>query len=867
VKPSFSKRRVAAAALVILLVLFMARPGGARLKARITNAISRSVARPTDIGSVQIRFLPRPGFDLENLVIYEDPAFGSEPMLRAPEVIAVVRLTSLLRGRLDISRLELTEPSLNLVRREDGRWNWNSLLERTARTPLAPTAKSKSEARSGFPYIEATSGRINFKNGTEKKPYALLNADFDVWQESENSWGVRLTAEPLRTDMNLSDTGLLRMSGTWQRATSLHETPMQLTMEWQHAQLGQLTKLVTGNDKGWRGDVQVEAKVNGTPGALHITANASIGDFHRYDISSSDGPRLAARCEGNYSVSDDLVREIFCTAPVGDGMVTLKGDAGLPESHDVDLALDVENVPVSAMAQVARRAKKDLPQDLSATGSMQGVFEMKEHGPVSGGAAFKGRGEFTSVRLQSAANRGELASTNVPFMVQQDNPRVRARGAMQVRAAADMDDADAILPDEVRIEYGPFSVGLGRPIPAQVRGWVGRSGYLMAVRGDAEVSHVLRMASLVGLQAVKANVEGAAQMDLRIAGMWSENGSGTQSDFLLPRVTGNAQLHNVHPSIAGLNQPIEITSAKLHLGKNKARIADLSAQAAGAHWGGWIELPRGCGTPGACVAQFNLSTDEIRASALHMWLSSHANQRRWYEMLSREEPETPAFVRNLRAAGKVTLERLLIHDVVAQHVSASIEMGRGTMNISNLRADLLGGKHLGDWRADFTGVASIFSGTGTLTGISLEQMSTAMHDPWITGMGAGAYQFKVSSTVSTSWWQAVEGSLRFDLRDGMMPHLSLASDAGPLRFAQWQGRAGLHDGKIDIEKGELVSSSGAYEVSGIASLSRTLDFKLVTDTETKAAGAGSLIYSITGTVAEPQVTLTPRDETRADLKP
>jgi len=33
------------------------------------------------------------------VVIYEDPAFGAEPMLRAPEVTAVVRLTSLLRGR------------------------------------------------------------------------------------------------------------------------------------------------------------------------------------------------------------------------------------------------------------------------------------------------------------------------------------------------------------------------------------------------------------------------------------------------------------------------------------------------------------------------------------------------------------------------------------------------------------------------------------------------------------------------------------------------------------------------------------------------------------------------------------------------
>ena len=106
-----SKRRAVTAAGVILLALFLVRPGVSRLKARITNSISRAVARPADVGSVQLRFLP-PGFDLQNVVIYEDPAFGAEPMLRAPEVTATVRLTSLVRGRLDISRLELTEPEV-----------------------------------------------------------------------------------------------------------------------------------------------------------------------------------------------------------------------------------------------------------------------------------------------------------------------------------------------------------------------------------------------------------------------------------------------------------------------------------------------------------------------------------------------------------------------------------------------------------------------------------------------------------------------------------------------------------------------------------------------------------------------------------
>ena len=82
-----------------------------------------------------------------------------------------------------------------------------------------------------------------------------------------------------------------------------------------------------------------------------------------------------------------------------------------------------------------------------------------------------------------------------------------------------------------------------------------------------------------------------------------------------------------------------------------------------------------------------------------------------------------------------------------------------------------------------------------------------------------------------------------------------------------QGRARLHDGKIEVEKGVLVSSGGVYEISGTASFGQVLDFKLLAETEVKAAGAGSLVYSITGTVAEPRVAVTPTAETQARLKP
>ena len=863
VKPLSSKRRVVAAAFVILLVLFLVRPGVSRLKARIASSISQAVARRTEIGSVRLRFLPRPGFDLENVVIYEDPAFGEEPMLRAPEVTAVVRFTSLLRGRLDISRLELAEPSLNLVRREDGRWNWEALLERTARTPLAPTAKSKREARPGFPYIEATSGRINFKAGAEKKPYALLNADFAVWQESENAWGARLKAEPLRTDMSLSDTGLLRMNGTWQRAGSLRETPLQFSLAWEGAQLGQLSKLITGNDKGWRGEVQMEATLSGTPGSMQVTADSAIRNFHRYDISTSEELRLGAHCEGKYYSAEARLHEIFCSAPVETGTITLHGDAGAPGVRGLNLVLNVDSVPANAVAQLARRVKKDLPADLVATGNVLGNFTVRESEESVRGADFQGRGEIANLRLQSASSKAELLPFSVPFVLTSE--RSKAYDQLRTGVGGQFGAAAVAGSSALHIEFGPLPVGLGRPLPAQARGWLGTTGYEIGVRGDGEVSRTLRVASLLGLPAVKANVEGAIQMDLQIGGSWAGNEVGSPSGFSLPRVTGTVQLHNVRTMVRGVSGPIEISSAELRLAPDEARLEKLKGRAADANWTGSVVLARGCGMPGACLVHFNLNTDDASLSGIYEWLGPQPSQRRWYEVLSPVEPGAASFLENLRASGKVNAGRLRIHDIVAERVSAGIDLDHAKLKVSDLRADLLGGSHRGDWQVDFTGASPLYTGAGTLTGISLQQMARAMNDPWISGTAGGSYQFRAGGTDAATFWQSADGAVRFDLRDGALSHISLASDGAPLQFAHWQGRARLHDGKIEIEKGAMISAGEAYEVSGTASFGRVLDFTIIGGTEMKAAGA--LVYSITGTVAEPRVAVTPTAETQARLKP
>ena len=188
-----NRRTVLGVVLILLLGTFVPPLiNVSRFRLRVADALGSALGRNVSVGAVHLRLFPRPGLDIEKLVVQDDPAFSAEPLLRADEVTASLRLTSLWRGRLEIASLSLSYPSLNLVRAPNGHWNLESLLERARQIPTAPTPLRSAEARPRFPYLEAKGGRINLKIGQEKTVYALSDANFALSLPSENLWQLRL---------------------------------------------------------------------------------------------------------------------------------------------------------------------------------------------------------------------------------------------------------------------------------------------------------------------------------------------------------------------------------------------------------------------------------------------------------------------------------------------------------------------------------------------------------------------------------------------------------------------------------------------------------------------------------------------------
>jgi hypothetical protein len=830
------KKRVAVAVVLVVLLLFLVRPGASRLKSRIIRSLSAAVQRPVDVGSVHMRLLPRPGFDLESLVVYDDPSFSSEPILRASEVTADLRLTSLLRGRLEVARLDLTEPSLNLVHRVGGGWNLESLLERTARMPLAPTGKDRSAPRPRFPYIEGSSGRINFKNGPEKKPYALTNADFSLWQESENAWGVRLRAQPFRSDMNLNDTGLVRMDGIWQRAATVRETPLRFNVEWTRAQLGQITKFLTGNDKGWRGEVLFDAMVTGTPASVKINSTISVDDFRRYDITSGRALRLNARCDAVYEAPTHQLHEILCNALVGAGLIKLSGRVGLSGTQSYEVVMTADDVPASALGAAAQRAKKNLPDDLAVEGTLHGKFSLTKDDVAISKPLIEGHGEIADLHVSSKSENVEFGPETLPFGV--TGAAVSARGGSGTGAA-----------DYTHVDFGPIAIDR-RNGGASVRGWLGHSGYAFAVTGDSEAGRILRVARVLGLPSPSSNAQGTAQLNLQITGSWA--------GFPGAQIAGTAKLRDVHFGFRPASEPVDISSAEVQFAPDALRITKLIATAAGANWKGSMEIPRGCAKPETCPAHFALSADLITLAQLSEWEKSRSKKRPWYRVLE-NGPTPPSILPRIHASGRVTAERLVLHNFTASKISAMATIDAGRLQLSSLEADLFDGRHRGKWSADFSVKPASCSGSGNLTGVSLRSVSEAMKESWIEGTGSANYEIK--GPCSADFWQDSEGALStVNIINGSFPRVTLGDHASALKIQKFIGEVRLHDGTFEITDGKLNSPDARYEVTGTATLNREIDFKIVRDPP--ASGT----YTVTGTLAKPEVAQVAGPE-QARLKP
>jgi hypothetical protein len=828
---------------VILLAIFVPPEVSLnRFKKQIESSLERALARDVRIGEVDARLLPRPGFVLNDLTIADDPSFSAEPVLHASQATAYLRITSLWQGRLEIARLELSDPSLNLVRRADGRWNVETLIQRASQTPTAPTALTRAQAHPRFPYIEATGGRINFKFGLVKREFALTDTDFSLWLESEDQWNLRLKTTPTRTDQSLTDIGPLRAEGSFQRAAEVMQTPIKLHATWEDSQLGSLTALLLGRDAGWRGNVAASAEVEGTPAQLAGKLRLSADNFRRFDIGTNDSLRLSADCSANYrrAVAQSPEAATWdCAGPLGSGTINARGSYRWSTPRGLDAAFAAVNVPASAALRLLQRVKNEISPSLSALGEFNGNISLhKSDQPVD----LMG----TLTLSDAAVEDDELGKLNI--------------GSLRLASAAapaSPRKSRATPQPATGLTLTPVKLDLGDEDPAIIGGSLSGTDARLTLSGGAELPRLLALAHAFGVRAPAVNLKGAATLNLEVAHEWGS--------FSAPVVTGTAQLRRASAQVLGIGAPVEVRSAFLTLEPESVKVQKLEGSFASTPltFMGSLELTRNCESFPQCPVRFDLSAPQLSLEELNALFNPAATRSSWLpEWFGRSSSEPSIFLR-LNAQGRLAVAHLSIKKLMATNVSADATLREGKLTFSDVRAQLFNGKHTGTWTADFSQSHPQFTGKGEIRSASVNALMSEFSLPAAKGSADATYTLSLSGTDRTAVAAGAVGSVTFDWNGG-----AFAAAAGApreVRFAHWQGSVEIANGAANLVSGEMLGPGVRAATTGELSFARELKLTLSTPTqETTFTGP---LQRLTASTSAASTTEAASNQKNAELAP
>ncbi|HEY1160692.1 MAG TPA: AsmA family protein [Terracidiphilus sp.] len=832
-----------------------------RYKSRITQLMSVSLGRPVRLSSVELRLLPIPGFVLTDLTVEEDPALGAEPVLHASTVTASIRLLSLWRGRLEISRISVDDASLNLLRTASGRWNLDSLF-RTAAAKAQPAAAGSGQSRAvPLPYLEATNSRINIKSGAEKLPFSLVNTDLSLWQEDPGDWRIRLRGQPARTDLSLdlADTGLVRLEGSVRRAAELRQIPVHLDVEWREAQLGQLTRLVIGSDPGWRGDLTGELHLDGTADAAQIKIRLRAAGVHRAEFAPAAPLDFDATCGFLYHYSKRTVEKLVCDSPLGDGRIHLAGE--LPAGGRQQFSVELDRVPVAAGLDALRTVRSDFGPGLEATGAISGKIGYSESATETAApervVGRKKQGKVPSAKAHPATQGPLTGSFSVEdFQLSGDGLRTpiqTPRLVLEPMFEAAQGQQQGQSPSPARPPAlspalaATVAIPAGGAVPLTVTVRLALAGYQVTAHGQAsvtrarELAHVARMANASVLDELAGDPIG---VDLNADGPWlpaqsipfsanSPTGAahiaGTGPDGLAltaaeagvpaaDSLSGTVNLRNANWKADYLASHVEIAQATLHLGNGELRWDPVVFSYGPVKGTASLSVAAPCASTQPCVPRFpprfEVQFGDLDAAALQAAILGAREPGTLLSTLIARlgRSNTPSAPVWPQLEGTVQADSLILGPVTLRQATATLRILESGAEITDLDAGVLGGRVHGSGMLRTAGTDQskpAYTLEGKFEKLSPVDVGQLLGLRWSGGAFDADGKIELSGFTDKDLAGSVKGRLHFEWREGRVGGPVTEGDvpAALSRFDRWSGDAEIGSGTITLKQNQVRQGS------------------------------------------------------------
>lgn len=780
-----------------------------KMRAYLTTRLERTFGRHVEVGQFSVQILPTPELDVAGVTIGEDPSFGREYFLRAEHLDASLRWMGLLRGHFEFGTISLTRPSLILVRSANGRWNLEDWLPPAGASGANNSGQygpnQPAETANHLQKIDFDDGRINFKLGDEKRPFAFRSVSGSVEQVSPGRWQLQLEAEPWRSGIELQATGLLHVRGDV-AGTSSRLQPAQIRIHWDRVSLADLSRLIMGTDSGVRGELAMDgqASIGNAPPGEQIALGkwifslaARAAEVHRWDLTErSDNPQISAKFAGIWDVAAGKIRadEMNIDLPHSN----LHGSAEIEIADVPRWKMRVDSAAVTGQDVLAcyRAYQPEVADELSLEQFFQG------QATVSGWPL-----QWSSARISS---EGGLLRV----------PGIAAPVGISALAGGMKGQRFVLEPVHVYAPVTPPATLPASNNKSEKQAIKGRA--TQEPRNEAEILIAEDFASRDGILQVNAQLADASDV-FRLTKVfghtlnygWELTGAATgtmtrqwNTRAVEGRWSGSIKLNRAELQTAGLNEPIRVDDGVLGWDHGRRNVAIVKAEAFGTNWSGTIEDSSTTAVADESRWRFQLHADRLDATELDRWFGPRGRPT-WLERLlpsllggkglggkSGSSGITTAseLLKRVTAEGVLEVDNLTIEKLKLSRAKARVAVRALQVHASEMECLWAGGTI----RGSFDGVFSVkprYEIAGEFDGVNLAQL------PW-----------------ASRWGGVATGSLRLTTegvgRDELLRGLTGRGEVKlqPAEFRGWDAEASLETGAPKAGVSRWTSGEGKFSI-------------------------------------------------------
>jgi hypothetical protein len=720
------------------------------------------------------------------------------------------------------------------------------------------------DVRAARPYrIDVNGGRINFKQGDNKSPFALDDVSGRVEQIGAGRWQLDLAARPMRAGVELQDIGTLRLRGSI-AGTTARLQPADLNLTWRAASLADTLRLVRQNDYGMRGQIAVDLTARIAPqesppvrdadsvrAQWSVSGVARLTGMHSWRLPERDAdPATNLSVELNWRPGERRaeIRKLLVEMPA----TRLQGVGDLDWAHGFHPQLHMESSKVALGDALSwyRALRPEVAEDLRADcvlgvdlrlggwpiqlqqGSMEsvgGTLTAKSFSaPLRIGAlnasVSLGEIDFAPAAISFASAPAEVESGDIPSGSELKNSFV-VRGSLMPRADGafrwPVDWNFSIEGATSRVQdWLVLSRAIAQPVNSD---WTASGGVAVKLRG--------------GRLAISNSLP------------W----------------LGTVDFIGLTLSPAYVNRSLRLPKAHVEFAPSQRTITLSAAEAFGAVWHGSITRKNS-----DTQWTFDLTADHLDAADLDRWLGPRARPAGFLARFTDSnsaviaDPPMDAVITRLAARGRLRAGTIDVPPMHIEQFDGEAELAGRAIRIRKAQANFFGGKISGSLDARLLPDPS-YEFQGRFDRVDLGELGRAVSflNGRTGGNASAALSLSAHGIGREDLIGSMEGQGTFNGRNVAMLGLNFSSvfpgdnsDTSLDTFSSVQGTYRIQAGEIDLSNFVMDNSRGRMEADGRIDFSHALNIRVqpsIFQAATPPASASPPSFLLSGTIEVPKL--------------